>query len=44
MKEVREKLSAESWKDGGAPLHLAAALGRTEIMEVLINAGAKVNR
>ena len=45
MDEVRSELGQDNWKGGsGAPLHLAAALGRTEIMERLIRQGCKVNR
>jgi ankyrin repeat protein len=38
------QLDKSSWKEGVAPLHLAAAIGRTDIMEMLIEAGCKVNR
>jgi len=41
--EVRNQLNKSSWKEGGAPLHLAAAIGRTDIMEMLIEGGCQVN-
>ncbi len=40
----RELCSRDNWKDGKAPLHLAAELGRVEIMEILIQAGFNVKR
>lgn len=43
VEEVRKDLKKDQWKEGAAPIHIAAALGRTEVMQLLIDEGANVN-
>ena len=40
---MKNEIDNENWKGGAAPLHLAASIGRTEVMEMMIEAGANVN-
>lgn len=40
---IKKEVSQENFKEAGAPLHLAAACGRAEIVQLLIDAGANVD-
>ena len=43
VEEIQEELAKDTWKSLGSPLHIAAAVGRTEIMKLIIEAGGNVN-